>query len=1244
MPPVVRLDERVDVVVRLSRGQVQVDHGQAHDEQVIVVDPDKALTITVLRRGFALARSRSRSESGQRKIRLPAPGKPDVERTFRLLAVAEGVGEVQVVVRQDAPQPLATLRLTSTVLPRTAGLPEPAASGAGEVRAAVASSISPFLAPKTLTIDENLEGGESTLTFELVLPEVRQSYEHVVNDKPGLLNELFRGLDDAWQQHRHISNLRERSAALQESLRSLGEWLADRTLPPALLGWIRDHPEDIDELTIITSGETDLPWELVHTGDGPDPDGLGFLGRAGLVRWIYNTPHPVELRIRPGAAYHLVPEYVDPGLALQNAALEVEALDRFGARPISPSDAVALSRLLSSGEVDLLHFAGHGRCDDAVDPPVREMLLANYVPPSNGAPEVADQDRSLLAYSLDDLRRALPDHPPSRLRDPGPLVVLNACRLGQPPSSASEVGGFAEAFLRAGAGAFVGCLWSIGDEPARSFVNEFYARLDAGSTVAEATIAARRAARQSGDLSWLAYTVYAHPDAHLPDRALDQLSPPSVSDEKGTQMTTTASTARRVELTREQLVAMHPYVINTPDGQLALGQSVPPTSVEDFKTVEADVDAIFDTHLPAFLKGRRGKLVPLVIYAHGGLVGKASGLGVAHKQIDWWLANDAFPVHFVWETGLLDSLMDAIQDKIPGGARGFDDIIDFAIEKAARGLRARGSWGAMKRTAELASGPGGGARYFARRLGEFMKANPDAISVHAVGHSAGSIFHSHLVPQLHAAGVPTVASLNLLAPAVRVDEFRARVLRKATLDRIDALTMFTMSESFEKKDTCMGIYHKSLLYLIRAALEPEEDADILGLQECVWDDAQLRALFGAPGSGSKGEVMWSKTVGGGPLSSSFSTSHGGFDDDPATMESLARRILGTQLKQPFPKGARVLDEPVLTTLVDVEPGALSEAVVEKGAKPRKKALCIGINDYPGKYALSGCVSDAEAWAAQLKDAGFAVDLLLNEEATREEMVERIQHLVVSSRAGDILAIQYSGHGTFVDDLDRDELEEDGEGNKLADEAICPVDFLDGNLLIDDDLGEIWDQLPDGVSLTTFFDSCHSGGGQRAVLEVPTAPDAKARLVTLDAETVAAFTDKRGARSRSLTSRDRERGVFFGACLATEVAWESGGSGEFTRRAVPLLGSSLGTATNKSYFDGILEAFGDNPAQTPVLKPDNLASRALLGPVGPVRAPATVAGALHALPDPAPALPGGPVTERDRAIASILRGVADLIES
>ncbi len=262
-----------------------------------------------------------------------------------------------------------------------------------------------------------------------------------------------------------------------------------------------------------------------------------------------------------------------------------------------------------------------------------------------------------------------------------------------------------------------------------------------------------------------------------------------------------------------------------------------------------------------------------------------------------------------------------------------------------------------------------------------------------------------------------------------------------------------------------------------------------------------------------------------------------------------------------------------------------------------------------------------------------MDLLTNKQATRERMVEMIKDLVVSSRAGDVLALQYSGHGTTVEDFDHDEKAEFEGDQDLVDEAICPVDFTGGNLLIDDDLGEIWDLLPDGVSLTMFFDSCHSGGNQRKLaLDIPTATDSTSPVGPADP------TCGRGVPAGSVvhprarpSSGDRERGVFFGACQPDEVAWESDGQGDFTRIAVPLLRQAAAGSTNQEFFDTVLEAFGKDRRQTPVVVPAYLTSGSLLAGTEPDRAVVI------------PELIVGTGSRRDHAVASILRSVADLID-
>ena len=93
--------------------------------------------------------------------------------------------------------------------------------------------------------------------------------------------------------------------------------------------------------------------------------------------------------------------------------------------------------------------------------------------------------------------------------------VLNACRAGRMGRALTSVGGFAEAFLRAGAGAFVSSLWAVGDTPARGFVDTFYESLLARDTIATAAAKGRAKAKEEGDATWAAYVVYAHPAARL---------------------------------------------------------------------------------------------------------------------------------------------------------------------------------------------------------------------------------------------------------------------------------------------------------------------------------------------------------------------------------------------------------------------------------------------------------------------------------------------------------------------------------------------------------------------------------------------------------------------------------------------------------------------------------------------------------------------------------------------------------
>jgi len=141
---------------------------------------------------------------------------------------------------------------------------------------------------------------------------------------------------------------------------------------------------------------------------------------------------------------------------------------------------------------------------------------------------------------------------------------------------------------------------------------------------------------------------------------------------------------------------------------------------------------------------------------------------------------------------------------------------------------------------------------------------------------------------------------------------------------------------------------------------------------------------------------------------------------------------------------------------------------------KRYALCVGIDDYPEPNTLSGCVGDANDWEAFFRTQGVAVTKLTDGDATLKAILEGMRDVTQNAVAGDIVAIQYSGHGTTVPDSSGDE----PDGN---DEALVPFDFDSSGFLIDDDIGAVFDEAPSGVALNIFFDCCHSGTATRLLV-------------------------------------------------------------------------------------------------------------------------------------------------------------------
>jgi metacaspase-1 len=204
-----------------------------------------------------------------------------------------------------------------------------------------------------------------------------------------------------------------------------------------------------------------------------------------------------------------------------------------------------------------------------------------------------------------------------------------------------------------------------------------------------------------------------------------------------------------------------------------------------------------------------------------------------------------------------------------------------------------------------------------------------------------------------------------------------------------------------------------------------------------------------------------------------------------------------------------------------------------------KVLCIGINDYPIRgMDLKGCVNDAKGWAAALtRHFDFAtgdVTMVLDSEATKKNVVAKLKSLLRRAARGDVLVFTNSSHGTYVADEDGDEVR--------FDEAMCPWD-CDEHLLVDDELRDLFDNLPEGVRFTFVSDSCHSGTLTRAVPPWTTPDRRRVRFLNprllglperpFGATGRSASGTRRGGRPESVMKE-----VLISGCGATQYSYDA----------------------------------------------------------------------------------------------------------
>jgi hypothetical protein len=244
----------------------------------------------------------------------------------------------------------------------------------------------------------------------------------------------------------------------------------------------------------------------------------------------------------------------------------------------------------------------------------------------------------------------------------------------------------------------------------------------------------------------------------------------------------------------------------------------------------------------------------ILFFAHGSLSGPEVGARRVSTMKEVFKRNGIYPVHLMWETGLTDTVFDALKAVY---ARAVERVgkqaeeLDRSIENMARGLGTK-VWRAIKADAQHAFAKATSDGYAAfrevinandllRSDGEVAIINRDRAregkpplppyKIHFAGHSAGSILVGECLKQWAAQEGAAARAENcfLLAPACTLDFYETHFQPLIEGDNIGKIVQYSLDDNLEEADS-LDVYGKSMLNLVSYAFEERRGKSLLGLE------------------------------------------------------------------------------------------------------------------------------------------------------------------------------------------------------------------------------------------------------------------------------------------------------------------------------------------------------------------------------------------------------------------------------
>jgi hypothetical protein len=263
----------------------------------------------------------------------------------------------------------------------------------------------------------------------------------------------------------------------------------------------------------------------------------------------------------------------------------------------------------------------------------------------------------------------------------------------------------------------------------------------------------------------------------------------------------------------------------------------------------------------------------------------------------------------------------------------------------------------------------------------------------------------------------------------------------------------------------------------------------------------------------------------------------------------------------------------------------------------KRAICVGINQYADRSIppLVGCVADARAMAATLGRMGFDssdVKLLVDDRATRENVLRALDWGLLSSVPGDTVVLDLACFGTVLADL---------HGGSLDEVYVLHDHSFAYSQLRDDEVADRLARLPAGVQAVVIVD-----GGRLAPLPPPTGPalfgaplEARGRFLSPPADQPALLALRTNPLPLAPRLRARRPGdapvVAIHACAEDAVAGETPAGGHFTRAFAETLGGGGGRSWSEIVQQTAAKIQASGVAQSPTCEGGEGAA----GSAGPV---------------------------------------------